>query len=206
MKVIAHRGNDGIHKENSLEAIINSIESEYTDGVEFDIRFTRDFKFAITHDLISCGYCVRKTKIKNLQRQGLNELEEVLRKIKNNKIILIEVKEESKRYKFLAFRLANILYKYNLNYYICSFNYDFLKYFKKKYPIYKVGLLVGVKANLKNINNELDFNSVYYKHLNKNSKKEVFAWTVNDPKEAKRLNVNIITDNAKEIYEIKKNF
>ena len=38
MKIIAHRGNDNVHKENTLEAILNSLNEDYTNGVEFDIR------------------------------------------------------------------------------------------------------------------------------------------------------------------------
>ena len=41
MKIIAHRGNDNLHKENSLEAIINSLNKKYVDGVELHIRLTK---------------------------------------------------------------------------------------------------------------------------------------------------------------------
>lgn len=205
MKIIAHRGNDGIHKENSLEAIINSLNSKYTDGVEFDIRFTKDHKFIVTHDLFTLGFRVRRTSSRKLQKKGLNTLEEILQNVNNDKIILIEVKEESKRFKYLAFKLASTLKKYNLNYYICSFNYEFLKYFKNKYPYFKTGLLIGVKANLKHVKNDFDFNSIYIGNLNKNNKKEVFTWTVNDTEKLDKIKADIITDNAKKIYEFMKN-
>lgn len=201
MKIIAHRGNDGIHKENSLEALIGSLNSKYTDGIEFDIRFTKDHKFIVTHDLFTCGMFVNKTNIKKLQKQGLNTLEEILMNVNNDKILLIEIKEERKRFKYLVFKLVNILKKYNLNYYICSFNYELVKYFKKKHPNYKVGLLIGKKMNLKYVNNEFDFNSIYIGNLNKNKKDNVFTWTVNDYSVLNSKSVDVITDNAKEIYE-----
>ena len=31
MKIIAHRGNDGVHRENSLKAIVNSLNKNYID-------------------------------------------------------------------------------------------------------------------------------------------------------------------------------
>ncbi len=200
MKIIAHRGNDGVHKENSLEAIVSSLNSKYTDGVEFDIRFTKDHKFIVSHDLFTNGFFINKTCIKKLQKQGLNTLEEILMNVKNDKIILIEVKEERKHFKYLAFKLVNVLKKYNLNYYICSFNYDFLKYFKKKYPNYKAGLLIGKKTNLKHVNNDFDFNSIYIGNLDKNKKENVFTWTVNDYSLLDGKMINVITDNCKKIY------
>ena len=65
MKIIAHRGNDNIHKENSLEAITNSLNSKYTDGVEFDIRFTKDYKFIVHHDFFYQGHFIKKNKSKS---------------------------------------------------------------------------------------------------------------------------------------------
>lgn len=201
MKIIAHRGNDGIHQENSLEAITNSLNSKYTDGVEFDIRFTKDHQFIVIHDLFYMGHFIKKTNSKTLRKHGLNTLNEILKNIKNDKIILIEIKEESQKYKFLIYKLVKILNKYNLNYYICSFNYNLIQYFHKKYPNYKVGLIIGPVNNLKHINNNFYFNSIYHKQIKKNPAKETFAWTINNPLELDNLKVNIITDNSKEIYE-----
>ena len=206
MKIIAHRGNDGVHKENSLEAIISSLNSKYTDGVEFDIRFTKDHKFIVTHDMFYMGHFIKKTNIKVLQKHGLNTLSEILKNINSDKIILIEIKEESKKYKLLIYKLVKILNKYSLNYYICSFNYELVKYFHKKYTNYKVGLIIGPINNLKYINNDFAFNSIYYKNISKKMDKETFAWTVNNPENIKNKQVNIITDKPKEIYNyFKKN-
>ena len=82
MKIIAHRGNSGKYKENSLKAIEYSLNEDYIDGVEFDIRMTKDFKFVIHHDPFYKGYYIKKTRLKKLQKLGLNSLEEVLLKIK----------------------------------------------------------------------------------------------------------------------------
>ena len=88
MKIIAHRGNDGIHKENSLEAIINSLSKKYIDGVEIDVRLTKDKKLIINHDPFYNGYYINNTNAIKLQKLGLNTLEEILSNVNNNKIIM----------------------------------------------------------------------------------------------------------------------
>ena len=102
MKIIAHRANDGIHEENSLEAILNSLEKEYIDGIEIDIRLTKDNKLIICHDPFYRGHFIKYTKIKKLEKLGLNSLNEVLNKIKTDKIIMLEIKIEDKKYQKLA--------------------------------------------------------------------------------------------------------
>ena len=77
MKIIAHRGNDNVHKENTKEAILNSLNTSYIDGVEFDIRLTKDGKFIINHDPFYHNYYIKSTNSKKLQKLGLNTLEEV---------------------------------------------------------------------------------------------------------------------------------
>ena len=171
MKIIAHRGCDGIHQENTLESILNSLKLNYVDGIECDIRHTKDYDFVIHHDPFYAGYLIEKTKASTLQKKGLNTLDEVLKDIKEDKIIMIEIKEESKHYKYMLLKLNKILKKYKLNYYICSFNYDLINYFKEKYPKYKAGLLIGIKLNLNKINNDLDFNAINYRHTKKASSK-----------------------------------
>lgn len=205
MKVIAHRGNDGIHKENTMEAILNSLELPYVDGIETDIRITKDFGLVINHDPFYEGDFISKTKTKTLQQKGLNTLEEVLKRINSNKIIMIEIKEETNKYKILVSKLYKIIKKYDLNYYICSFNYELIKYFKNKYPNIKTGLIVGIKMNTSKIENDFDFNSISYRHINLMDHKETFIWTVDTKEIFDKLKPyqNIITDKAKYMSELK---
>ena len=132
-------------------------------------------------------------------------LEETLINVNNNKILLIEIKEESKKYKILVAKLYRILKKYNLNYYIFSFNYDLMEYFKEKYPNMKSGILIGIKKNLSKINNSFDFNAVNYRYADKTPLKESFIWTVNNLKEFEKVKdwQNIITDKPLFFYNIK---
>jgi len=202
MKIIAHRANDEIHKENTMEAILNSLKQTYIDGIEIDIRMTKDYHFVIHHDPFYAGYYIEKTSLKVLQKKGLNSLEEVLEKIDSKKILLIEIKEENKN-KLLLIKLNKILKKYNLNYYLCSFNYELLKTLKQKYPKYKAGLIIGIKLNTNHLENNFDFNSINYRHIEKAPKKETFVWTINNKETFNKVKNkgNIITDKGKEIYE-----
>ena len=201
MKIIAHRGNDSLHRENSKEAILNSLNKSYIDGVEFDIRITKDNKFIINHDPFFHGLFIEKTSSKTLKKEGLNTLEEVLNNIKESKILLIEVKTEINNYKKLDKYLYQILDKYRLNIYLCSFNYEFIKYFSKRHKKIKCGLIIGKTINQKYLKNNFDFNSISYRYKGKIPKKEIFRWTINSSKEIKNKNENIITDKAKEIYD-----
>lgn len=203
MKIIAHRGNDGIHKENSLEAIISSLNSKYTDGVEFDVRLTKDHKLIINHDPFYNGNYINHTNAIKLQKLGLNTLEEILNNVHNNKILMIEIKVDDNAIKIMSKNLINVIKKYNLNYYICSFNYKFIKYFKAKHNI-KCGLIISIKINTKYLNNSFDFNSINYLYSKEIPQKETFKWTVNNKKELDKIakDDNVITDNPKQIYKL----
>ena len=205
MKIIAHRGNNNLHQENSLEAILNSLESIYTDGVEFDVRLTKDNKLIIHHDPFYKGNYISHTNSVKLQKQGLNTLDEVLKQISTSKIIMIEVKTDNKSIKKITKTLLNTINKYNLNFYICSFNYDFINNLKNK-THFKIGLIISLKINTKYLNNNFSFNSINYLYNKKIPQKENFRWTVNTEQDLKKINKkdNIITDNSKEIYKLTK--
>ena len=203
MKIIAHRGNDGIHKENSLEAIINSLNNKYIDGVEIDVRLTKDNKLILNHDPFYNGYCISHTNSIKLQKLGLNTLDEVLNNINSKKIIMIEVKLDDKQIKKMTKILNKTMSKYNLNYYICSFNYKFLCNLKTHLQI-KKGLIISSKINTKYINNKFDFNSINILYNKKTPHKETFRWTINNKTELEKIkNENIITDKPLEIYKLK---
>ena len=187
MKIIAHRAKIEKYKENSLKAVQYSLNQNYVDGVEIDVRMTKDFKFVLNHDPFYKGHHIKHTTLKTLKKIGLNSLEEILKNIKTTKIILIEIKEESTKYRILVAKLIRMIKKYKLNIYIFSFNYNLMKYIKKKHPNIKCGLLIGIKKNLNKINNNLDFNAINYLHIKKASEKETFIWTINTLEEFKKI-------------------
>lgn len=198
LKIIAHRGNDGFYRENSLKGILWCLEKEYVDGVEFDVRMTKDRCFVLNHDPFYRGLFINYTLSKKLIKNGLDSLENVLNMIKTDKLLLVEVKIESSIKKTAKY-LFKLLKRYNLNIYVCSFNYDFINYFSHKYS-YKCGLIIGRKINKKFIKNFFDFNMISYKYKGKIPNKETFFWTVNNVNDIKNDYQNIITDKPKEIY------
>ena len=190
MKIIAHRAKIEKYKENSLKAVQYSLNQNYVDGVEIDVRMTKDFKFVLNHDPFYKGHHIKHTTLKTLKKIGLNSLEEILKNIKTTKIILIEIKEESTKYRILVAKLIRMIKKYKLNIYIFSFNYNLMKYIKKKNP--------NIKCN------NLDFNAINYLHIKKASEKETFIWTINTLEEFKKIKKgqNIITDRPKYFYNL----
>lgn len=199
---IAHRGNDNHkYKENSIEALDYSLEQSYISGVELDIRMTLDKKIVLSHEMISDLKVIKNTKYKDL---NLDLLDVFLKGLVTDKIILIEIKEEDNDTKIIGY-LNKILRKYNLNFYIFSFNYDLIVKFKSKYPKYKCGLIVS-----KIINNKKDiqiFDFIAYKYnAYKDTSKITFVWTINDIKQYlkyKEKDAIIITDKAYLWYNFK---
>ena len=199
MIIIAHRGNDGINKENTLKTILNSLTKEYVDGVEFDIRLTKDNRFILNHDPFYKTSFIEFTKSKKLIKEGLDTLDDVLKLIHSKKILIIDVKIEN-NIKQTSKYLNKVLRRYKLNYYICSFNCNFINYFNKKYN-YKCGLIIGKKINKNHIINNYSFNSLNYKYKGIVPNKETFYWTINNPSKINSKMQNIITDKPKEIYD-----
>lgn len=204
MNLIAHRGN-GNHKyrENTKEAILNILKEEYIDGVEFDIRLTKDKKFVLSHSPIYKDSLIKNKKMKDLQ---LNNLNEVLKSINTNKIILIDIKSELDNEKILVKKLYKIIKKYKyLNIYLSSFNYSLVKKIKEKFKN-KVGIII---SNVININKNIDnFDFIMKKYnVKKVYDKETMIWTVNKKEIIKKYlnqNIFIITDKPYYINEIEK--
>lgn len=145
MNLIAHRGlwNKTI-KDNSYEALKKGLESNKYIGIECDIRTTYDNKFIIYHNILYKGNLVRNTYYKDMKNISL--LEDLL-KIKTNKILLLEIKEND----INKTKLLKLLNKYNHNYYIMSFNNKVIEELKKINNKYKYGVLNYV------LNSESDY-------------------------------------------------
>lgn len=206
MKIISHRAsNISKYKPNTKEALLTALSLDFIDGIEFDVRITKDKKIVIIHDpvinLVSNGSgIVKKMKYKKLIKYnfGTKEnpsrictLDNLLKDINSNKIILIDIKEESNDLK-IADIVLDIIKRYNLNIYIASFNYNIIRYLQNKYK--KVGLIINKAINNKKLYNNFGFNIISYQYKNIITKKETFLFTINDVKEDLDK-FNIITDN-----------
>ena len=189
MKIISHRGNGNIYQSNTKEALLESLKYNYVDGIEFDVRLTKDKKIVIIHDAIidfvSDGTgIVKYMNYKELLKYNFGNkkyyskiclLEDLLKNIKTNKIIMIEIKDLTNNYEDIIDNIYNILKKYKLNVYIISFNYKLLNYVKK-YNL-KCGLLIMYFINNDKLYNNLDFNIVIYDYRNRVDKsKETFIF------------------------------
>ena len=123
---IAHRGlfDDNI-KENTIEAFDNAFNNGY-EGIEFDVRLTKDKIPVILHDSFLSRVFGVKGLLKNYTYQELLDnkikipkFEDVISRY-NNKVMIIELKEKIDITKYIKD-------KRNL-YYISSFNYDYISY------------------------------------------------------------------------------
>ena len=155
MKKIAHRGyTTSLIKENTMAAFENAVNNEF-DGIECDVRKTKDNQLVIIHD----AWINRTSEESGLVRDFTYEelldynfgskevpskiptLEEVLKKIKTMK--LIEIKED--------IDLTEILDFVDDETYFISFDVGLINRLKAKHPHLKFGILNYV------FNSELDY-------------------------------------------------
>jgi glycerophosphoryl diester phosphodiesterase len=95
---LAHRGDWRVAPENSVAALVAALAIPKCDGVEFDVRTSRDKLSALLHDetLERVHGRVERPRdltLQQLQDAGLSTLEEALAAIGNNPFIDIEVKD-----------------------------------------------------------------------------------------------------------------
>ena len=191
--LIAHRGLDNHkYKENSIKGILNSLSKDYVSGIEVDIRFTKDKKIVMYHDLLSDFKIISNTNYNELNNIDL--LEDLLKKIKSNKIILFDIKSENNKYELFIEYLLKLIDKYPLNYYLCSFNYNLIKslFGRTKYSL---GIFI---TDI--INKHKDYSKLSFLALSKNSYDDIkfntkFVWTINSNKNINKYEY-IITDKA----------
>lgn len=135
---IAHRGLYGDNiKENTIKAFDNAFNNGY-EGIEFDVRLTKDKIPVILHDSFLSRVFGVKGLLRNYTYQELLDnkieipkFEDVISRY-NNKVMIIELKEKIDITKYIKD-------KRNL-YYISSFNYDYISYLNKS-GYYKLGVI-----------------------------------------------------------------
>lgn len=210
MCLIAHRANNNHgYSENSLPAILDVLDKNYIDGIEIDVRITKDKRLVLIHDLVidflSDGTgIVSHMNLRDLQKYKYGKskeeiiiLDEVLNKITTNKIIIIELKEMGNNYIDLVDETIKLISKYPyLNIFISSFNFLLLTYLKNNYPSIRCGLIIGYGLNALKINNQFDFNIVSGTYINKIKRKDYnFVFGIKDKKNLKD-DIYVITDEA----------
>lgn len=199
--IIAHRANGSNYKENTKEAILEVLHYDYVDGIEIDIHMTKDKKFVVSHnEVLLCANksikMISKEKYTQLKQcKNLPLLGDILKEIKTNKYILLDLKVSKNGLKYWK-KLIRLLMKYPNNYYLVSFSYAFILRLKKQYPTYKMGYLKGYIMNLDKEKDILDGCFCYlYQYTN-----EEGIWTVNSKEEIRKWqekDIFIITDKPK---------
>lgn len=192
-KLIAHRGLVNNSKDNSLESLLNAINSDKYIGVETDVRVTKDNVFVLYHDALYKGNLVKNVLYKEMKKDNIMRLDDLL-KINTNKIILLEIKD----YYMNIELFLRILDKFKSNIYIMSFNNKIIKKIRDKTKKYKVGILNYVFNNINDY--KFDFICILNDFLNediinKYKNIEVFSYGIRNWKNIKFKGVFYIVDN-----------
>lgn len=95
---LAHRGDHRRHPENSLAAILAAVEVAACDGVEFDVRASRDGVPVIIHDETLARIqrrpeAVAELTAAELEALGVARLEDVLAALPHRAFLDVELKE-----------------------------------------------------------------------------------------------------------------
>lgn len=213
MKIIAHRGYHEYTKENSMDSFFEAFQEKNIDGIEFDVRKTKDHHFVIYHNILikRFGFVKEKT-LKELKTYNLGTketpikiptLEEVLKNSPKDKLLLIELKEEGKYEKKDTQNLFSLLNKYKKKHFlIFSFNRKLIDTLKEK-SSYSFGLCISEVINRKYLNQNYDFQVVHHNLTEEvDPMKKTFLWTVN---QKGTYSYSIITDKPSLFFE-KKHF
>lgn len=159
MKWISHRGESKDAPENTQEAFALSGERK-TDGMECDIRLTKDLKLVTCHDANTLrvskeAYIIEETLYSDLLKldvcNGKKEYSpcriplfaDTLKELGEGRIYYIEIKENDPR---VMDAMVEELEKAKIpveNVVMISFKEDIVKLFKEKYPRYKALFLIS---------------------------------------------------------------
>jgi glycerophosphoryl diester phosphodiesterase len=148
--ILAHRGYSGKYPENTLLALKKAAEAG-ADGVEFDVRTTKDSKLVVFHDNDLKHLCKKKGKLSDKRYSELKDytvdgqkiplLTEVLEYLKTTdmKLINIEAKVQGHEEEMLE-----VIYKYGMEdkVLISTFNYKVLEKLRSLDPEIKLGYAV----------------------------------------------------------------
>ena len=225
MNLIAHRGLQSKNiKENTLEAIELGNRHEDIDGVEIDVRLTKDNQVVVIHDEyidrvsngsgrineMSLGRLKRFNYGTRVKPSTVNSLSEVLDKISPDTLLVIELKDEREKNDILASKVIEIVNQYPLlNIWLKSFSLDIVNYLKR-YSNRPIGVLVN-RMNKDLLNLEFDFYSVSLDIItndivnNKlNKRQAVMVWTINTKEQFEELK-DKLKSNINRVYMISDN-
>ena len=226
-KIIAHRGVTRNDQENTLPAYHQAF-SEGADGLEIDVRLSKDEKPIIFHDEDTSRLFKKSLEIKNttffdLEALGNNEnriplLDEVLDFLPQNKECFIEIKSDANTVPFLD----KLRIEKNITF--LSFDKNVVLALKKRFPnklVFQSFHMLqieryGIKKILefyKNGNSDglsIDIRGLSNKTIDKILEKKIdlIIWTLNSMERLKELSKKniraIITDEVKDFADFLK--
>ncbi|SEB40233.1 glycerophosphodiester phosphodiesterase family protein [Paenibacillus sp. GP183] len=233
-RVMAHRGSSRTAPENTVSSIRKAIQ-DGAGYAEIDLQETADGVVVLMHDYnvhrtTGINKNMWEIRFEELRQASAGEwfnprfheekvptFEEVVNTAKGNIKLNIELKNNGHQ-KRLAEKTVEILKQKHFNHdcVVTSFDVGLLKTVKSLDREIKTGLIIGDKpATLENVLKSQDYEaiSINYTVINqdfiklaKENHKEVFAWTVNDPKimsDLLNLGVNnIITNHPDRLIQL----
>lgn len=215
MYLISHRG--GYHEvgeeENSIEAIKKTVKIKEINGVEIDIRMTKD-RVLILHHNANIRYKNKNYLIANENYMELDELyyqkekkhlatlNDVLKILPKNKYLLIEIKKSNSNEVIL--QLNQLIKKYKTKQIIViSFFIKYLNLLRIMNQKVQLGILINRVSYL------LDFKYLYHVYISKNINIVSFDKNMVTYNKAKNIlkqskNLNIFTINSlDEFHKVK---
>ena len=204
MKIISHRGESKYALENTMSAFYLAYLLK-SDGIECDVRKTKDNKLVIIHDKVIDRISNSKgrisdynynelLKIRLKDKENIVLLDEFLKYFSNkDMVIFIELKE--KGYEQLV---INTISKYNLkNITLISFKYEVLNNLRKYSNEIKLGWLVyDISNNIIDNSKKIKINNILCNSIGltknvvsilKDNKFLVSAWGIKNNIELKRI-------------------
>jgi glycerophosphoryl diester phosphodiesterase len=180
---LLHRGNTKKYLENSIEAVKSGINDNNFDGIEIDIRLTKDKKWIIYHDKNLKRLTKINKKIEKINYIDLPTINHKNYKYKiallkeltgislKNKILNIEIKSSFDIDNILKINLINIIKKINAKILISSFIWKW-NIWSKKYNL-PFGYLIENNKLPKINKTEYNLFILNYKLLNNKNFKEI---------------------------------
>ena len=215
MKLIAHRGGRGFGTDNTLEAMEAAVRVGVR-MIETDVRMTADNELIICHDATVWGRSVGRTSFDDLKKIAPERplLSEVLERLAGWVTFNIEVKDASMK------ALATMFAAYSIegDTLVSSFSAEFLEGFKTLFPSVRTGHLYRLPyGHDKRLENAVEIGAeVVLPYFNSISEEliadahgfglEVYAWTVNEEKDFRKLQQwgvdGVITDRYLELQAL----
>ena len=212
--IIAHRGASFDAPENTLAAVKLAWEKD-ADAVEIDVHLSKDKRIMVIHDKDTRRTAGDKLIIKESLSGELRDLEvgsfkdpgytgeripfleEVIETIPEGKVLVIEVKSDDAILPVLVEQISSSPKEKQCV--VISFNFDIVSGIKRRLPYIPAYWLnrsdsynadqikMAEDASLEGLNFHHEGISREFVSLVHNAGLEMFAWTVDDPKDARRL-------------------